>query len=391
MSNSHDQLERDLRAALRSVDHVPVSRDAWQQNQRRLRESGSRRGHWVLAAAAVVLVVLLVGGLLAALNGRSDSGTPANGRDDGTSDSMSSDDMFAEENLLGPIVELETLQVGGDTAVHEAALTDTSGKGPSLCDRLVITRMESGGCGSREPSADKPEVAFDWLTGVHGDGTTGVLGGVDGRVLKVQVWLDNGDMTLANLKPSGWEGTKLFALTVPAEGPRPQRLVAYSDASGTVLQAVDMAAHFGDSYRRAEPDCGNREDAPTLTHLLGPNESTERATVRFGYATANVHVVTGGLGLDSSTCLTLKPGAIAGASVAGSIAVVVVAPEVSKVRVRSLDRDADVELLVPERTLWRMAVAHDLAGHDLNRTEVIAYDGKGNELGREFLNQPASP
>ena len=106
MNSSHDQLERDLRAALRSIDHVPVSGDAWQQNQRRLRESGSRRGHRVLAAAAVVLVVLLVGGLLAALNGRSDSGTPANnGRDDGTSDSMSSDEMFADENLLGPIVE----------------------------------------------------------------------------------------------------------------------------------------------------------------------------------------------------------------------------------------------------------------------------------------------
>ena len=54
MNSSHDQLERDLRAALRSIDHVPVSGDAWQQNQRRLRESGSRRGHRVLAAAAVV-------------------------------------------------------------------------------------------------------------------------------------------------------------------------------------------------------------------------------------------------------------------------------------------------------------------------------------------------
>ncbi len=58
--------------------------------------------------------------------------------------------------------------------------------------------------------------------------------------MKVQIWMDNGDMTLADLKPGTWEGTKLFALTVPADGPRPQRLVAYSDASGTVLQAVDL-------------------------------------------------------------------------------------------------------------------------------------------------------
>ncbi len=335
--------------------------------------------------------MLLIGGLVAVADRGGDSGTPANrGGGDGSNDSMSSDEMFADSNLLGPIVELERLSVGGETAVREAALSDSTGEGPSLCDRVVTTRMESGGCSSREPGADKPTVAFDWLTGALGEGTTGVLGGVDDRVLKVQIWMDNGDMTLATLKPSGWEGTQLFALTVPADGPRPQRLVAYG-RDGNVLQAVDLASYFGDAFRRAEPDCGGRTDAATLTHLLGPDGSTESASVRFGYMSASVHVVTGGLGLDSSTCLSLKPTAIAGATVAGSIAVVVVGPEVSELQVRSLDKDADVELLVPERTLWRMAVARDLSGHDLNRTEVIAYDAKGNELGREFVSQPSSP
>ena len=64
---------------------------------------------------------------------------------------MSSDDIFADENLLGPIVELETLQVGSDTAVHEGALTDTSGKGPSLCDRVVTTQMESAAAPAANP------------------------------------------------------------------------------------------------------------------------------------------------------------------------------------------------------------------------------------------------
>ena len=50
--------------------------------------------------------------------------------------------------------------------------------------------------------------------------------------MKVQIWMDNGDMTLADLKPGTWEDTKLFGFTVPADGPTPQRLVAYSDASG---------------------------------------------------------------------------------------------------------------------------------------------------------------
>ena len=241
MTSSHDQLERDLRAALRSVVLVPVSADAWQQNQRRLAAAPNRRLPKLLAAAAVVLAVLLIGGLLAIATGGRDSGTPAN--DDGSSDSSSSDEFFADENLLGPVVEVERLKVDGESAVHEAALSDTSGKGPSLCDRVVTVSQSSGsgGCTSREPSADDTEVAFDWLSGTTGGGDIrGVLGGVDERVMKVQIWMDNGDMTLADLKPSGWEGTKLFGLTMQADGPRPQRLVAYSDASGTVLQAVDL-------------------------------------------------------------------------------------------------------------------------------------------------------
>ncbi len=153
MTSSHDQLERDLRAALRSVVLVPVSADAWQQNQRRLAAAptaacpscfgGRRRARGAARRRSVAI----------ATGGR-DGGTPAN--DDGSSDSSSSDEFFADENLLGPVVEVERLKVDGESAVHEAALSDTSGKGPSLCDRVVTVSQSSGsgGCTSREPSAD---------------------------------------------------------------------------------------------------------------------------------------------------------------------------------------------------------------------------------------------
>ena len=172
MTSPHDQLERDLRAALRSVDHVPVSSDAWQQNQRRLAAAPHRRLPWLVAAAAVVLAVLLIGGLLALVSGGSDSSTPAN--DGGSNDSSSSDDVFADENLLGPVVEVETLTIDGETAVHEAVLSDTSGKGPSLCDRVTTLDQSSGGpAAARQPGTRTPtseSVAFDWLSGTSGSG-----------------------------------------------------------------------------------------------------------------------------------------------------------------------------------------------------------------------------
>ena len=221
MTSSHDQLERDLRAALRSVDHVPVSGDAWQQNQRRLAAAPNRRLPWLVSAAAVVLAVLLIGGLLALVTGGRDSGTPAND-DDGSSDSSSSDEFFADENLLGPIVEVERLTIDGKRRRARGGAVGHVGQGPEPVrpgdDRGRVQRWRrlhepgrapttsrSRSTGCRAPRAAATSVAC--------------LAGVDERVMKVQIWMDNGDMTLADLKPGTWEGTKLFALTVPADGP----------------------------------------------------------------------------------------------------------------------------------------------------------------------------
>ena len=391
MSNSHDQLERDLRAALRSVDHLPVSGDAWQQNQRRLAESRRRRGSRLLMAAAAVVVVLLVGGLVAVVTRGGDGATPANGDHDsrgGTSDSMSSNEVFAEGNLLGPIVELERVTVGGETAVREAALTDTSGKGPSLCDRVVTTRTETGSCSSREPSADKPTVAFDWLTSVLGDGTTGVLGGVDDRVVKVQIWLDNGDMTLADLKPSGWEDTKLFALTVPADGPRPQRLVAYSDFSGTVLQAVDLAAAFGDS----QPPQGEKACAGAVAATWHKPGSADTGDLSVVLRSGSVEVTLAESDTVGSTCLGLSPGPLAGwTTFNGRIVVAVVAPEVQSYRVERAPTGLQADLYSVSGTTWQLLVATAPLQSTFRDAQLVVFDGSERELAREYLSQPASP
>ena len=142
-------------------------------------------------------------------------------------------DPFGDSVVLGPPVDVETGTINGVETTHQAVLSDQTGKGPSLCDRYVTANNEVGSCTSREPDADKAAVAFDWLTGTSGSGgIRGVLAGVDSRVMKVQIWMDNGDMVPAILKPGTWEGTKLFAITVPADGPRPQLLVAFADATG---------------------------------------------------------------------------------------------------------------------------------------------------------------
>ena len=388
MSNDHDQLERDLRAALRSIEHLPVSGDAWQQNQRRLAASRSRRGSRLLLAAAAVVVVLLVTGLVALATRDGDGATPANGDRGGSSDSSSSDEMFAEENLLGPIVAVETLQVGGEPTVHEAALTDASGKGPSLCDRVVAASSESGGCTSREPAADKPSVAFDWLTGHLGGGTTGVLAGVDDRVAKVQIWMDNGDMTLADLKPSGWEGTKLFALTVPDDGPRPQRLVAFSDASGSVLQAVDLAAAFGDS----PPPQGDKACAGAVAatwHQPGSGATGDLSVV---LRSGSVQVTLAESDTVGSTCLGLSPGPLAGwTTFNGRTVVAVVAPEVQSYRVERAPTGLQADLYSVSGTTWQLLVATVPVQSTFRDAQLVVFDGSERELAREYLSQPASP
>ncbi|MBA2768516.1 MAG: hypothetical protein H0U35_05190 [Sporichthyaceae bacterium] len=370
-----DRLERDLRAARTSYDRVTASADAWQQNQRRLAATRGRRNRWWLGTAAALVAVALVGGA-ATLSGRGPaSGPPAGG----------GDDPFSTQYLLGEPVELERVTIDGEPTVHEAALSDMTGQGPNLCDRFVSASSEAGGCTTRESTADDPKVAFDWLSGTEGGGDIrGVLAGVDSRAAAVRIWMSNGNATAARLHPGGWDGTRLFALTVPASGPRPQRLVA-TGRDGNVLQAVDLPARFGDQWLAPSSACaGNR-----VAERVPDGDVLPNAYIALGTSDARISIRAAA---DDTTnaCLELRPTAVAGAYVAGSLAVIVLAPEVERVEIT--DGGTVLRELVPTRVTgspW--ALVEDIDKRRSPDAEIVAYDRHGLELDREFMRQRPSP
>ena len=354
-----EQLERDLRTARSAYDDVSVSPDAWQQNQRRLAAGGARRGGRALTIAAAVVAVLLVGAVVSSLAGDGPrGGAPAS----------SGDDVFDDAVILGPPVELGRRVVDGETVVHEAVLSDLTGEGPMLCDREMAVSSGSEGCASRDPEADDPAVALDWLTGSQVDGGHGLVGGVDDRVLKVQVWMDNGDMTLANLLPSGWEGTKLFGLSIPADGPAPQRLVAYADASGDVLQVVDLVDRFGKDWLPGV-DGGCRDIRPTRTAPFSGGTTVQASSV-------DVEVAFRGPGGGTrNVCRTMVGTPISAVSTGDSL-VIVVSPEIAEVR---LDGDGRTDRSTAWRqlgsTMWR---ATTVPTEELRPDDVLELlDGSG--------------
>lgn len=362
---THHQLEHDLRAALRAeADAVVAPEDAWQRNQRRLSEARSRRTSRLMSTAAAVVLVVLVGGLLALVT---------RGPDDGSSITGGGDDPFRTEYQLGPPVPVETTTIDGTAAVHEAVLSDRTGQGPQLCDRVESRSGGSGagGCTSLEPDFDGDAVAIDWLTGNSGSGDIrGVLAGVDARVQKVEIWMSNGDMTLADLKPSGWEGTKLFALTTPADGPRAQRLVAYAGASGAVLQAVDLGELFGSDWLAEDPGCS----------IPGDVVRVPGASVWGGAHEAMLTQYSNG-SVDREKCVSLTA-TLQGVTAGATGVVVVVAPEVARVEVSGRGGTVAASTRPPAAlppTMWRVLGLS--ADRDLEPSDVVtAYDAKGNEL-----------
>ena len=159
-----------------------------------------------------------------------------------------------------------------------------------------------------------------------------MLAGVDSRVMKVQIWMDNGDMVPAILKPGTWEGTKLFAITVPADGPRPQRLVAFADATGTVLQSVDLGDRFGNGWLPA----GGKACPGTVTATWPQPGSGDTGGVSVELWSSSAKVIVTGSDTVGSTCLGLGPGALAGSVSLGGHLVVVAGPGVVTVELRSM-------------------------------------------------------
>ena len=282
-------------------------------------------------------------------------------------------DPFGDSVVLGPPVAVETATINGEETTHQAVLSDQTGKGPSLCDRYGTNTGSNGGCTGRYPNADDPAVAFDWLTATLGGGDIrGVLAGVDSRVMKVQIWMDNGDMTLADLKPGGWEDTKLFGLTLPADGPRPQRLVAYSDASGTVLQAVDLVEQLGEEWLPLRADC-SRPGAAVPVPGLDATASGEPGSVDVAMELP---------GMSARTVCLPTTSVPRGVTAGPNDVLLVVGPEVGGVELRT-KRAYDATYTAPVRvpgTIWSVVTAHDSHGFE-PADRLVPLDPKLNPLG----------
>jgi hypothetical protein len=352
-------VERDLRAAARAFDDVPVSADAWQQNQQRLATGRGRHGRTLLAVAAALVLVVAVGALLLG-GGNGGNRTLPGGGDD---------DPFGDSVVLGPPVDVETLTIDGVETVHQAVLSDQTGKGPNLCDRYVTGTGSNGGCSSRYPNADDPDVAFDWLTATTGGGDIrGVLAGVDSRVSQVRIWMSNGDQTLARLKPAGWEGTQIFGLTVPAAGPRPQRLVAYGRPG--VLQTLDLASLLGAGWLPQDHVCDRAPTTP-LPEVQG----------MVAAGSIDARILLQSTATERDVCLPLRLPA-QGVRDGLHNVVLVIGPEVASVDLVRGDTTITSSYRPPTPmpdTLWRVAVV--AANRDLADTDVVlTRDDDGNVL-----------
>ena len=376
----HDQLERRLRAGRAPFDEVTIAPDAWQENQRRVAGARSRRLGWLLTAAAAVVVLLLVAGV-SLLGGRGpDAGPPASG---------GVDDFWDPGNVLGPSVVAEQVTVDGEEVPHEIVLSDTTGEGPSLCDRIEASGSASGSCTSREPGADDEGVAFDWLSGSEGNGDVrGVLAGVDDRVSYVDVWMSDGKRLAAQLHPTGWEGTQMLALTVPSDGPRPQRLVA-SGRDGNVLQAVDLPSVFGDTWLVARSACAGDVvgQIPRVTPsplLLGDT------VIAVGTVDAQTTVREAD-GTVKRVCRRLASTSIAAVASLGGRSTFVVGPEVRRIQIWSQGVLGEQFPPFPLETAPYGVGSFGILGSTTAGVEIVALDAGGNVLDRAFVDQPRTP
>jgi hypothetical protein len=369
MSRTEERLKGALRDA---ADQVDVAPDAWQRNQERVRANRSARRGRILAVAASVAAVLLVttGVVVAIRTGSPESAPPASG---GTA----TDGPFADQNLLGEPVDLGPIWPDGQEGTWRAAITDTTGQGPDLCDEIVGTGSGSASCAAREEGADDPTVAVDWFTASRQGSLRTLLVGVDDRVAQVDLHLFRGQVVETELHKvvGGWEDVRIAGHWTLGKGKIPQRLVAY-DREGRVLQAIDLPSRIGGGWLPKRSACSG-----------DPLGSTAPEKPYLDLGTSDALVVVEG---EQPRCIELDRTALAGwVRIDGDLHVLT-APEAIAVTVVSA-QNSRTEHLVEDRELaiWNLVV---IAATDVPpNAELVALDGSGAELDRAFVDQPRSP
>jgi hypothetical protein len=386
MSIDIARLERDLRAAAATYNDLPVSGDAWQENQRRLGTSHRRRSPWLAATAAVVVLLLVGGALLLRGAQHTASGPPA-----GPAPRTTSPD--GSIHLAGG-VEAYRLKLGVGYAAVDVATSGATQSPGRVCS-MFTGEGEPGDfaarkpvCSAADPRAQDPEVAFDYLM-VSGGGLSNswaVVGGaVDPRVASVKVWLADGnagDLPLTRLPGSD---LRAFAYTNIGPDQLAQRLVTYAD--GQVVQTVDLAQRFGPTWMKTDATCS--------TGLLGPwprqgAGGPTGVTAKMYTGSAEFTLATSA---DSNmqTCVAYRSTSLAGWIGLRGKLVAVAGPEVVLVQVRHGSTVVgEVKASPTDSTPYQVAVISGLPT-DLAGDHIVAVDVTGHVIDSADYTDRSAP
>ena len=231
----HADLERRLRAAADAVPSRPVPADAWVELQSRLATRDGRHSRRFLAAAAVVALLLALVGAAALLDDGSRSAGPAGG--------STNDDLWAtrEHPRRAGRRRDPDARRPGDPARARAHRHRRQGPQPLR----PLRRRRDGSAPAAAPHATRtPTTPRSRSTGspatraatLHGVVAARRRPGHEGPGLDGQRRRD----ARRCCTPAAGRTPRCSPSPCRTPGPPRSALVAYSDATGTVLQAVDL-------------------------------------------------------------------------------------------------------------------------------------------------------
>jgi hypothetical protein len=247
---THDQLERQLRAAADSYDSVQASPDAWLENQRRVRAARrpARRVALAAAAAAVVVAVGAVTAVQLSTDGSGSLSGPA-ARPSG-SPTLSGDDL---PQLVGGVEVAHLRSPERDVTVQ---LTLPPAREPARPRDLCVLQREkypdgSGSglqtCTLRAVNPQPAETVLPYLGPLLQDSPVTLFGAVTEDAAGVAVRLRDGDEVDVPLVALGRDRMRGFAwVGTPGTG-TPRAVIVY-DSAREPLQTVRLTERFGPGW-----------------------------------------------------------------------------------------------------------------------------------------------
>jgi len=387
MSRTED-LEARVRDALaEAASAVEISPTAWREHQTLIRRRhGRRRAYLAVAAAAAVVATVAVPMVI---GGGEGGGTPpAGGRTPAPTVSRGGTPGLANA------VEVTRLELAGGTASVRLSVTQQE-RSPfdEVCVERRLAKAGDYWCLQGSAFSYDPEVAIDYVSFGPDQDLPTLAGAVDARVTALQAWLADGIAVDLDLVDLGSDGLRGFALLTEEGAALPQRLVARGRA-GNVLQAIDLLRRFGEGWSQPPYACaGDRVAEYVPNGDVFPN-----AYVALGTADARISARLSRSDSAEACLERLRARALGGWFAAGSLVVVVVAPEVETVRLidarRGSRADRVLDEVAPTRVAgspWQVATFGDLSAADAATAELLALDQTGRFLDRAPVRQPSAP